>query len=857
MTARPKLKPNRPVLVINEQGPTELPMETVNSTTVGWKVVGLASLPKDWTPSFFVIDGQCLAKVPEQRLSRWVENCLKREGIANETVIVRSSGSHETIKHRGRLPSKKTSAFRIVDTLKDLVQRLEPETHEMVHWVISSYLRQVETGHFSNERHLVKEPRDWVAEIGHRTIHIGHRKWRSGTGINMAMTCFSEKEITLRLRNIAAWGVQYTDRLHFEWVWDGKTLWVVQADISDPKDGINPTKTLHSLPADISSENLTVFRIASDNDYKKYNKLRNADTYRELKYDMPPFYVVDDNKVVDEIMRGQCPQDIINDLEILTKGSLVIRTDGDEIPKEKREMLPRSEELRSVDEAVQWLTSDFKSKIAENGLIDSQICLIAHHFVPSTASAWARAVPGNRTVRIESIWGIPEGLYWYSHDTFEVDLGPGVTVKPGVAHSIRKKERYKGSFITPDKDGRWKPQHTAAPYDWRSSIKKDKWLSEIAFTSRSIADYEKFPVIVMWFVDVDTRVITHNVLPWYHTKSEFPERLNAAPRRKFSTSNDHKIANSNDWITLQEKIKHGGHIVRIIVHPDEFELIRNLKFVEELAHLAADRGIVIELEGGILSHAYYALIRGGAQVQCVDLFGADDEVIEFDKLVRDKIPKVVSARGEHVSVIRLADDALIEALRQKLIEEAFEVLDAQSGVDMLQELADVQEVVNSIVTALNEDLAEIEEIRVDKKKGKGGFECGYVLKQTSKPGSLSDGSSNHLELMLESENNIIADPNRIPSKPFYQRPDLRRLNNGVEKLFIFQTPLNRIATTNDPTQKTIEFSIPIGKQNLDLKLTLEFSRQNADLHGKFRLKVDSAFLDHDNLQLELDFQIDD
>ena len=63
------------------------------------------------------------------------------------------------------------------------------------------------------------------------------------------------------------------------------------------------------------------------------------------------------------------------------------------------------------------------------------------------ASAWAGAEPGKRWVRIEALWGIPESLYWHSHDTFEVD-----TEKADLAsgydkefeYPIRHRERFKG-----------------------------------------------------------------------------------------------------------------------------------------------------------------------------------------------------------------------------------------------------------------------------------------------------------------------------------------------------------------------------------------------------------------------------
>ena len=124
-----------------------------------------------------------------------------------------------------------------------------------------------------------------------------------------------------------------------------------------------------------------------------------------------------------------------------------------------------------------WLLNDFKSKIEQSRLNDERLCLLAHHFVPSVASAWAGAKPGNRIVRIESLWGIPEGLYWHSHDTFEVDtldvnISDEVNKKP--PYKIQDRLRYKGTFIAPDVEGNWIPQQTMQPFDVDFRLEKVK-----------------------------------------------------------------------------------------------------------------------------------------------------------------------------------------------------------------------------------------------------------------------------------------------------------------------------------------------------------------------------------------------
>src|SRR5206468_2643707 len=127
--------------------------------------------------------------------------------------------------------------------------------------------------------------------------------------------------------------------------------------------------------------------------------------------------------------------------------------------------------------------------------------------------------------RVESLWGLPEGLYWYSHDTFEVDTGEvdlkiSKRISVPSKYTFRERLRYKGTFIASDSRGRWPTFQTSRPFDWANSIRSKAWLFEIAHTTRLIAAKEGHEVSVMWFVDSHPRATPHKVLPWFHTKSE-------------------------------------------------------------------------------------------------------------------------------------------------------------------------------------------------------------------------------------------------------------------------------------------------------------------------------------------------
>ncbi|KKQ32267.1 MAG: hypothetical protein US49_C0011G0008 [candidate division TM6 bacterium GW2011_GWF2_37_49] len=103
------------------------------------------------------------------------------------------------------------------------------------------------------------------------------------------------------------------------------------------------------------------------------------------------------------------------------------------------------------------------------------------------------------------------------------------------------------------------------------------------------------------------------------------------------------------------------------------------------------------------------------------------QIFKFDKLVRDKIPEMIQSEGSVVHSKKLHGDKLVEALKNKLLEEAHEVLQAKSVNELKEELADVMEVLTAIASAQNIDLAEIEEARISKNVKRGGFNDGIYI----------------------------------------------------------------------------------------------------------------------------------
>lgn len=58
----------------------------------------------------------------------------------------------------------------------------------------------------------------------------------------------------------------------------------------------------------------------------------------------------------------------------------------------------------------------------------------------------------------------------------------------------------------------------------------------------------------------------------------------------------------------------------------------------------------------------------------------------YNKLVRDKIPDIIAADGRQYATEIMSDEEYLAALKQKLVEEAQEVLEAESGSDLSRKL---------------------------------------------------------------------------------------------------------------------------------------------------------------------------
>ena len=106
-------------------------------------------------------------------------------------------------------------------------------------------------------------------------------------------------------------------------------------------------------------------------------------------------------------------------------------------------------------------------------------------------------------------------------------------------------------------------------------------------------------------------------------------------------------------------------------------------------------------------------------------------MIEYDKLIRDKIPEIIEKSGKKCVVEEMDADTYIQYLDQKLNEELAEYQADKS----LEELADLLEVMYAVAIARGYSVDELEKIRKEKAEKRGGFEKRLRLKGVIDNGS--------------------------------------------------------------------------------------------------------------------------
>lgn len=102
-------------------------------------------------------------------------------------------------------------------------------------------------------------------------------------------------------------------------------------------------------------------------------------------------------------------------------------------------------------------------------------------------------------------------------------------------------------------------------------------------------------------------------------------------------------------------------------------------------------------------------------------------IMYYDKLVRDHIPSIIAESGKSCSWRVANKKERLPYLTKKILEEAHELVNAKSDEDILEELADLTEVIRALMIECDICCEALTDAQIEKKESKGGFDNFIIL----------------------------------------------------------------------------------------------------------------------------------
>jgi len=754
MKKKAEFKPQNTIHFVDSDKSTTLSLEKISIHLVGEKAYGLSCLPKAWTLPFIVLskdllenyralkNGEKFSTYYKETWKTNVETGLKNILDTTSPLIIRSSSTEEGLDERGKLHSSCCSFETLSTELLSLLEKFRQDSELeklLIPLIIQNYIPEAkDKGHLSNERRLYKNTRDWIGEtedskLDDRVFKINLRTWRERIDLlsytTKRLECSSRLNIKNTLKIAAHWVYSIQSlRIHFEWVFDGQNIYIVQADEANNDNGINPHQVYKHLQSP-NNINFTpsVLKEVTQQHAETYPKIHNVFVYKKLNLPIAKLYILEDKEHINKLKRSEVPNGLESDLTSLFQSNFIIRLDVNTEDQNLRQMLPRTD-VDNSSEALKWLKTECRNRSS----FEHNFVFIFHGFIPAIASAFAYAAPKERKVQIESLWGLPEGLYYNSHDKYIVDTGSkDIGALNSNQFKVQTKTRYKGFCVIPNDSGEWNAKKVKQPYDWKQSIEKKEWITKIANDSRLIAEHEKKALSVMWLIDVQGTFSHTKIFPWHHEEYDIHLLSETIQNRKKNPFDEvFLIRNKQDIDKLEHESNRKSQAIQFVkIQLNDSTLLRDKKILAQIGKIAKEINATVKLEGGVLSHAFYQLMQTGASIEPLLPFDEKDDTLIFNKLVRDKVPHNIEEGGESAQIVRISKKSKLIALKEKLIEEAFEVKDADND-EVLSELADVKEVLDQILCELGLSEDNLNETQNSKRNKAGGFSKGYVLLQT-------------------------------------------------------------------------------------------------------------------------------
>lgn len=704
-------------------------------TIVGGKAAGLQLLPAAWRPPYVVLpcihftawwnSDEIGRRESEEKSALSISNARDawRENWPRG-VILRSSSTDEALSDRGQNLSLDLAADTDVEGVAAALRRIYEHYGGAPDGAIAIIAQPLVptgwVGHLSNERRVSKTVNQWKWEW--------HHPGPEGGRFNSQRTTAPEPTKPLAARNITGLlrSMQGVGRwasalgkgpCHLEMAWSSDTLWLLQLDFEDdaPDAGVDPRAVLSGRNLRAPSGAAPGWHLrqldlaASPTGWRKLDNVRRFASVRTDAF--PPLFFIEG-----EQFRNAPAAQVESEILAVTEGRGVCRTDC-RAGGIARENLPRTDSAGPG--RILAFMHETLIDLVSRGAQPHEICFILHRFIPAVAGAWARAIPGNRIVKVDSLWGVPDGLQFLPHDRFDYD------VQRNMLEAERL--RYKPAFIQEAADGAWSRVPVARKLGRARSISRSD-VAEVAVQTQAIVEAAGRALNVMWFCGIPEAAGVGRNLPWFSMPPGEIATGNRSGQQISPRSPRINVRNLGDL----DRAEAEATVRHVISLDPETDLIRDHIFLERVKCLALKHRLAVELAGSVLAHAYYQLEKAG-----VSVFPADEPRRQrirgkqtFAKLVRDEIPAHIEQQGEHVALAHLLPGDARAALIGKLFEEALELRSATSPGEVTAELADLLEVLRALAATTGVAWDDVTAAADAKRHSRGGFAKGLVLLTT-------------------------------------------------------------------------------------------------------------------------------
>jgi len=499
---------------------------------------------------------------------------------------------------------------------------------------------------------------------------------------------------------------------------------------------------------------------------------------------------------------------------LMSEGPLVIRCDVRLHRGYADLSLPTSDPVEQPDEALAFMRHTAATHFGGPDDRPEDWAFLPAALVPARASIMAQAKPSGQRIRIDALWGYPDGVGLLSHDKWSHDV---------ITDEVDEHRAHKNSCLLCLGEQGWHFEPVPAPHDWGHTINPSEARMASSW-ARRLADHLDREVQLMVLARIDGARGPEAMLPWHYTDHTVPAaraQVAAVP------STGIIIVNRPEDLDGADLSPGRGLLLR-----PEVGWRRDPAFITEVGTRAAAADLPVYFEGSVLGHPYYLIKSTGAAVVPVGQDEPEGVRIEYHKLVRDGVPDIVRSTGGLVRAVRASAGEAHWLLRQKLVEEAFEVGEAL-GDAVVEELADLTEAVLALCSHVGIDAEDVERARLKKRAERGGFENAVYLEATSTSSPRGDD-------VLESPplfgSDVVDDRAPIP-----QAPSAAAIEESNTRRIVVKVPVVAPLREGIPLR---EYGFDIGRGTMrfrhrgpELEITIE-SNQPTPAPGQLSLPVD-------------------